>query len=178
MNGKTLGAFGLCLGLLAILGAYDSSRRVESVEKTINDRVRRWSDGIDIPEAMIERAVDSAVAKSMDTHMSYATRGVISKFEREISSHVKTAVTSAYGELKESVATEMRRQVGRIDIDDIKDEVVEKAKDEAIEKLNDNLDSILDKFKLELNSMAKIHQSIADAFSGADRSGGVTFRIS
>ena len=67
--------------------------------------------------------------------------------------------------METSVTREIEKQIKEINIDSVKDEVVEKAKEAASEKFNDSLDDVLNEFKERLNSITKVYKSIEDTFS-------------
>ena len=67
--------------------------------------------------------------------------------------------------METSVTHEIEKQIKEINIDSVKDEVVEKAKEAASEKFNDSLDDVLNEFKERLNSITKVYKSIEETFS-------------
>ena len=74
-------------------------------------------------------------------------------------------MTKKYESMETSVTRELEKQIMEINIDSLKDEVVEKAKEAASEKFNDSLDDVLNEFKERLNSITKVYKSIEETFS-------------
>ena len=90
---------------------------------------------------------------------------MISDIETRIKMDVASAISAEQTKIQESVKKEIEKKVSRIDIDDLRREVVAEAKEAAAEKLDGSLDDILEKFNDELHSVSKIYSSIAKAIA-------------
>ena len=98
----------------------------------------------------------------------------------DIHTQVNKVVEEAYSDVKDAVKTRLEAQIGDINIDRVRREIVSEGKEKAArvfgEALNDIRDSAKSKFEDELNgilnrhnneldSVSKIYSSIADAMS-------------
>lgn len=72
------------------------------------------------------------------------------------------AINKEYVTLQGSVKKEIKDQLGRIDISDLREEV----KDEAKNQLAESMEDILDDFNDNLKNVKKIYGSISDAITG------------
>lgn len=169
--GFFMGLAGLGLGVSACREARKMANRVGvSVEA-----LSRMED-IEIREAVIEDAVQKAVDREAAKAIAAAVNTVVNDTRKEIRKDVADGVKQVYPELKSALIKELTRQIGDIDISEIRDEALEKAKETAAEKLNSSMDGILDKFNEDLRNVSKIYNSIS-SMMGGDRSKEMTLRI-
>ena len=170
-----LGAADWIVGLVGIGYAIGTRSKVnklcDKLDCSIEDLAN--STEIHIPEETVNRAVERAVAKKADYAVTRATNEAVAEVENETIKHVKSAVNREYDRLEESVKKEIKNQVGRIDISDLRREV----KEEAAEKLEENMDDILEKFNGDLENVSKIYSSIANAITKNSETGTIV-RIS
>lgn len=106
-----------------------------------------------------------------------ATVTAVNQVRHDIQKEVKTAVDSAYADLRGKVEREISDQIGNIDISSIKRDVIKKAGEKAAEKFESDLEDILEKYNSDLNNVSKIYNSIAKSISSRDDSKEMTFRI-
>lgn len=156
------------LGLAGIgVGLY-ASWRAEKACRMINRSVEEASKGIDVDvrDDLIQAAIDRAVERESERAVREASNKAISRIEEQMHAEVAKSVRDAYQDTKKSVASELKRQATNINIQELKNEVVEEAKEAISEKFDSKLDDILDDFNDRLGNVGKIYQSIADAMSG------------
>lgn len=121
---------------------------------------------VDIPEKVLSQAIDIAVADACNREIATGRRIAMDTVTSDIRKEVKKAVDKEYSDFKPKVREEMERQVKRIDVDDIRREVVSEAKDKVARKFENDLDDILDKHNEELDKITRIYSSIADKLEG------------
>ena len=162
-----IGFFGFTAGLIGVGYAVSCHKKMNDICKRINKSIDDISNGIevDLSKAVIDAAVKEAVERESDVAVKQAVKEIIYDMECNIRKEVKNAVIAQSSDIKKSVSAEITKQVSNIDIDDMKEEVVEKAKQQVAEKLDKNLDGILEKFNGDLTNISKIYKSIADVMS-------------
>ena len=162
-----LGLAGICIGFIGVGYAFGARKKLNDISDKLDKSIDELSDNVsvDIPDCMIDRAVEQAVEREAKTAVKTATDRVVSDLESKIKMEVSSAVADERTKIQESVKKEIEKKVSRIDIDDLRREVVAEAKEAAAEKLNGSLDDILEKFNDELHSVSKIYSSIAKAIA-------------
>lgn len=170
--GFGLGLLGLCLGIKA---GCDTRKMADKVGLSVE--ALSHASNIDIESAMIENAVRHAVDREAGRAVSLAVKTVVSDTQKEIRKDVADGVKQIYPDLKSSLVKEVTRQIGDLDISDIREEALEKAKEAAAEKLSDSMDDILEKFNGDLKNVSKIYNSIATMMNSNNNSKEMTFRI-
>ena len=132
----------------------------KKMDKAVEDLVE--SAEIDIPQEMINASIEKNVDREVRYQVELACDEAIKAIRKDISSEIKTTVDAEFKTQKADVAKEIERQIGKIDIDDAKRQVISQAKDEAAKKFKKELDSITDKYTDQLDSMTNIYSTIAD----------------
>ena len=168
------GAAGL-IGVGYSICAYMKFSKVSNrLDKSIND----LADGmdIDIPEELVNKAVEKAVQAEAKRAVERATNETISAMKNDIHIKVQKEVDNEYESIKDSVLKEITVSASKIDAVKVRRDVEEAAKEAALDKFNDNLDDILEKFNESLNNTSKIYSSIRDAIT-RDSSSGKNFVV-
>lgn len=109
--------------------------------------------------------LDLALQKAVDREVSYISAKISRDVDKEIRSQIKYSVEEASSDIKDSVSTELAKQVKNIDISGMEREVIRKAKDAVAEKFDRKLDGILDDFNGNLENVQKIYSSIAKSMA-------------
>lgn len=178
MRGNNTNELLLIFGVAGITYALYTSHKMKNIcaklDKSIDDVSANVN--VDISDVIIDTAVEKAVDKEAGVAVKKATEKAVKDIQSDISKEVKTAVREHYANLKEDVAKEMRKQVGEIDIREIREDVVNKAKEQLAAKFDDNLEDLLTKFNGDLDNVSKIYRSIAKTIAN-DSDKGMTFRI-
>lgn len=159
------GLGGVAVGLVGIGYALGTRKKMNDIcariDKSIDDLAADIV--IDLSDMVVNEAVEKAADREARIAVTRAIKEIKYDTECEMRKEVKSAVTIHSSEIKDSVGKEIEQQVSRIRIDDMKEEVVEKAKQQVASKLDKNLDGILEKFNGDLTNISKIYQSIASA---------------
>ena len=177
-NTSFLGKFGIVLGFGALAYSIYNDIRIDKIANNIDVSVKELSDrtNIHVTDAMVEKAVDKAVERATSRAVVDAKFRAEKRIEADVHKQVKDALDGLYSDFKKTVSAEMAKQASNINMNELKEEVVEKAKEAALEKFDDNLDDILEKFNSELNNVSKIYNSIADNFN-RKRDDGFTLKL-
>lgn len=171
MNNKLdgiVGIFGVAVGLVGVgyaLGTRSKMAKIsDNLERSIDELASKTP--VDIPNDMIQRAVEKAVAVEVKQAVSKATDVVSVEIKRDIRKQVSDAVESEYSNIKDSVLEELVAEAAKIDAKRVRADVEKAAKDHVLEKFDGNLDDILANFNDQLKNTSKIYTSIADAMTG------------
>ena len=168
-----IGFAGVAVGLVGIgyaIGTHTKMAKIsEKLECSIEELAGRTP--VDIPESMIERAVEKNVAFEVKAAVGKITDAVTADVKRDIHKQVSDAVESEYSNVKDAVLDELVSAASKIDVHRVRNDIEKAAKVKALEKLDDNLDDILTNFNDQLKNTSKIYTSIADAMTGYKSSG-------
>ena len=153
------------VSVACVAGAYCAGRVLEAANKmnTIADKLGYSVDElahtpkIDISSAVVKESIREAAEKKASYIADQVSEHVLESARRDVSRRVQSAVDRAYPGIKESIAKELHRQLPKVDIDDVKAEVVEAAK-----RFKESLNDVLNNFNDKLKNVAKIYSSIAD----------------
>lgn len=175
-----IGLAGAALGMLGIgyaLGTHSKMAKIsDKLDMSINDLANNTP--VDIPEHMIERATEKAVALEVKNAVGKATDVVLKEVKRDIHKQVSDAIESEYSDIKESVLDEVTNEVAKIDVKRVRADVEKAAKEAVLEKLDDNMDDILENFNDQLKNTSRIYNSIADTMGKyKSNEGGTVLRI-
>ena len=86
-------------------------------------------------------------------------------------------MNTAYSDLKGDVQKEMERQLGNIDISDVRKEVIRRAKERAAEKFDSDLKEVLNTYNRDLENISKIYSSIAEKMDTTNKEKSVNLNI-
>lgn len=171
MNNKfdgIVGVLGITVGLIGVgyaLGTHSKMAKIsDNLDRSIDELASRMP--VDIPNDMIERAVEKAVTAQVKDAVGKATDGIMYDIKRDIHKQVVDAVEKEYSNIKETVLEELVNEASKIDAKRVRSDVERAAKARALEKFDDNLDDILENFNDQLKSTSKIYTSIADTMTG------------
>lgn len=166
------------LGIVAALSYtfYVSNKwdRVAAKLDSAADEVMKKSE-VEVSDEIINNAVKKAVKKEVTSKVKEACDTAIDKVSDDIRSEVKAAVTSSYNDIRSDVSKEVEKQVGEINIESVRNEVIQKAKDQAARKFDNDLASVLTKYDDQLSNVTKIYSSIANVISKNNNDRNMTF---
>lgn len=171
ISDKNLGCLGVLVGLVGVGYGLYITNKMNKLAGKIDKTVDELSGDIkvEINDGLVEKALDKAVEREVGITVQRAAASITHEIKDNIRKEVKSSVQSAYANIKSDVTKEVERQVGNINISDIRNEIVEKGKQAAVEKLNSSLDDICDKFNNDLHNVSKIYESIANRMTGNTR---------
>lgn len=163
-----VGLVGIALGLLGIGYAIGTRSKMAKISEKLDRSIDELANNatVDIPNDMIERAVEKAVAERARTSIGKATDTIVADVKKDIHKQVSDAVESEYSDIKSVVLKELTDEAAKIDAKRVRADVERAAKERALEKFDDNLDDILKNFNDQLKNTSKIYTSIADTMTG------------
>lgn len=173
-----VGLLGISVGLIGVgyaIGTHSKMAIIsENLDRSIEDLASKTP--VDIPEDMIRRATEKAVAYEVKQVVKKVTDTVIADVKRDIHRQVSDAVDSEYSAIKDTVLKELTEEASKIDAKRVRSDVERAAKERALNKFDDNLDDILEDYKSNLSNVSRIYKSFADA-AVPSNSGGTVLRI-
>lgn len=183
MNNKIdgiVGIVGIGLGLVGIgyaLGTHSKMAKIsDNLERSIDDLASQVP--VDIPNDMIERAVEKAVAYEVKQAVGKVTDVVKCDVKHDMHKQVSDAIEQEYSNIKEVVLSDLIDEAAKIDAKRVRYDVEKAAKEKALEKFDDNLDDILENFNDQLKNTSKIYTSIAESMTNKYKAdGGTVLRI-
>ena len=171
MNNKYDGfvvLLGVAAGLVGVGYAFGTHSKMAQISKNLDRSIEDLASKtpVDIPDNMIERAVEKAVAYEVKQAVSKTTDRIIVDVKHDIHKQVSDAVEEEYSNIKGRVLEELSHEASKIDAKRVRADVERAAKERALEKFDDNLDDILENFNDQLKSTSRIYTSIADTMTG------------
>ena len=182
MKAENAGVLGLIIGAAGLVWAgyvaIKCNKIADKVGMSVDDIAK--SSNIQIQDSMVNQAVQTAVDRTARDLVEKASQSAVKAVTNDIHSQVSKVVEEAYSDVKEAVKTRLEGQIGDINIDRVRREIVNEGKekaarifgeslneirDSAKSKFEDELNGILNRHNNELDSVSKIYSSIADAMS-------------
>ena len=117
---------------------------------------------IDIPQEIIDEAMNQAVQKAAEKQVRVAATAITTSVSADMRKEIKTLVDEASTDLKSDVEKEMKRQIKNVDISEIKKNAIKELKESAAKRMDEELDDIIEKCSDQLDSVNRIYKSIAD----------------
>ncbi len=157
-------------GIFGVGYAIGTRSKVNRLCEKLDTSINNLSEDIqvDIPDKMVERAVEATVKREAAIAVKKATEEVVAAAERDIRKEVNAEVERQYTSICDGVTDEIASRVARIDEARLRKEVVEKAKQQIADKFDDKMDDLLEEFNGNLQNVGKIYKSIAKSFSKED----------
>lgn len=148
--------------LAALIIAGFEASRLKKVNKEFSDAVKKVvNDEVVISDEFIDRAVEKEIEKEARYQVGRSVDKAIERVAKSFESEIKNKVEDEFKLQQYDVKKEMQRQIGNIDIRDIKREVIAEAKQAATQKLKNDLEDISDKYTEQLDAMTNIYQTVA-----------------
>lgn len=151
----TIGSLGF--GVYNAIKYHKISDQLESVQTAMTNGIE-----IDIPKAVVDKAIDSKVQYEVEKAIRTTKAEIMDSAKKELNNEAQNAVRGELNRMRDDVKAAVDDKIGKISIEGIKAEVIEKAKKEVADRFDDDLDDVLDEYKDNLRSMTKIFEKIAD----------------
>lgn len=135
------------------------SDSIEKLSKTIT---------VDVEDAYIHSIVETAVNRETSAQIKVAANSAVQSIKTDMSKKIQKEINKSYEDLRASVKAEMERQVGQIDLDDIRKEIIAEGKEAATKKFKKDLDKIIEQYNDNLTQITTIYGSIADTLKNAN----------
>lgn len=158
-----IAGFGIVLGIAGVGYGVAMHTKLAKVSQRLDKSINDLSDNmdIDIPEALVNQAVEKAVAAEAKKAVAKATSEALDTLKKDIHANVSVAVDQEYANIKDIVLKKATEEAAKIDVIRVRKDVEKAAQNAAMEKFNDNLDGILDNFNTNLQNVQKIYSSMA-----------------
>ena len=162
------GKIALYLSLAACGGmafvVYKALKITKDVDVTIGNIAEKIP--VEIEKDILEKATKEAVTMEVSRRVAFASQQVYSDAKSEIKEAVNKEVSKQKDDMALEVKKEIEKKVAKIDIDDLRKEVISEAKEKVSDKFDSDLQSILDKYNSDLSNISKIYSSIANSIGG------------
>ena len=160
-------------GLIGVGYGICAHTKLSKVSNRLDKSIDDLADGtdIDIPEALVNKAVEKAVQAEAKRAVERATNETISAMKKDIHAEVQREVNKEYDSIKDSVLKEITVSASKIDAFKVRRDIEEAAKKAALDKFDDNLDDILEKFNENLDNTSRIYSSIRETLTKGSNSG-------
>lgn len=166
MNEKTLayvvGGVGLLVGAFGIGLAIGYKKKNKDVANKIDVAIGDISRAttVEIKESIVKKATIDAVNRETSKRAKECANEIRSDIKDKIHKDVSKVINEERSRLRSSVENEINRQITDINIDDVQEEIIERAKNDALRKFNNRLEDIIQDFNDRLKSTVKIYESI------------------
>lgn len=160
--GYIFGGIGIIVGVFGIGVALGYRKKNKDIANKIDAAIDDISKAtaVEIEDEIVKNAVVDAVDREVSKTAKTCAKEIRTDMSISIRKDVAKAVNDERARLKSSVENEINRQVRDIDLDDIQEEIIERAKNDALRKFNNRLEDILGDFNDRLKSTVKIYESI------------------
>lgn len=160
-------------GLVGVGYAIGTHTKLAKVSERLDKGINELADDMefDIPEELINKAVEKAVQVEAKKAVERATNETVAAVKKDIRFEVEQAVDKEYERIKDTILEELTASASKIDVSRVRRDVEKAAKEAALEKFDDNLDDILEKFNDSLDNTTKIYSSIREAITRGSNSG-------
>ena len=153
-------------GVIASI-VYSNNRAKKTEERflrAVDDAAEKLSGEIevDIPEEMVNRALQIAIVRDSEKFVKQAVTAIQKETTNNLETEIKTEVNKAYSDVKSQIREKLNAAVGKVDISEVRKEVVADAKYEAAKRLRSDMDDILNDYK---KSVEKAKEELEDTLS-------------
>lgn len=133
--------------------AFFQKKKLDDISEKLGRKIDEIADNadIDISADIIERATEKAIEKK--------TAETANLVHKQIEEEVSKKVNAQYQDIKKEVTDELMVKVTQIDLDELKDDVMENSKELVAQKIESSMDSILRDYKSQLTRIAKAFTS-------------------
>ena len=160
-------AFLIASGIFIVNDNRKNKKRLINIEKKLNYDTSEIAKHIDIsdeiPQCVIDDAVSYAVSEYAEKYAKKTSNSIKDEMNSKINKAVKEAIGDYYSSVRTHIETEIEKQIGRIDISSVKQQVIDEAARKASEKFDSDLNDISQKYKDNLDNAAKIYKTFANA---------------
>ena len=121
---------------------------------------------VDVDDAYIHKIVEKAVDKEVKERVVIESRSAVAAIRSDMAQKIQKEINKNYADLKAQVKAEMEKQLGRIDLDDIRKEIIAEGREEAKKQFKNDLDKIVELQNDNLRNINDIYANIADTLKG------------
>lgn len=145
-------AFGLAaIGSILYLGysLYKSKKELKAAEKQYTTDLQNAVEEVKeevkgcVHDELINKAIDKAVDERVNDILSKGTDKAIESAKSRINSEISATIQSYWKTKKDSVSDDILVKVGKLDVDEIREEAVNKARDKAMTSIDSKIDDVI-----------------------------------
>ncbi len=145
-------ALGLtAIGAIAYLAynLYKSKQELKTKEKQYTTDLQNGVEEVkeevkaSIHDELINKSIGKAVNERVDDILSKATHSAINAAKNQIAGEVNSTVRTYWASTKDSISNDILTQVGKLDVDEIREEAVNKARDKAMTSIDSKIDDVI-----------------------------------
>lgn len=153
-------------GCATAIYAYKVSKKTDKLTKKIDLAADNIADDIDIDisETVIEAATSRAINRAVDKEIENSMSWLKDVTELHVKNDVKSAIDSAYTDVKDAVRTKLARELEDVDISAVKDEVIERAAEKASEKFDKEFKKLIGNYNSKLGNIFDMYSSTLNNF--------------
>jgi hypothetical protein len=159
--------FGLIFGAVGMALSTYLYFQFKTINSTVDISIQDLSNKtkVDVEKSIVDKAIQRAVDREVAYQVQHVSQSTVNKIATDLSIQVKRAVNASYSDIQSSVSDEMSKQIAKIDMNELKNDVRTKAKQAILDKFDGSLDDVLSDFNENLKSVTKIYQSIASSMN-------------
>ena len=145
-------AFGLAaIGSILYLGynLYKSKQELKAKDKQYTTDLQNAVEEVKeevkgcVHDELINKAIDKAVDERVNDILSKGTDKAIESAKSRINSEISATIQSYWKTKKDSVSDDILVKVGKLDVDEIREEAVNKARDKAMTSIDSKIDDVI-----------------------------------
>lgn len=145
-------AFGLAaIGSILYLGysLYKSKQELKAKDKQYTTDLQNAVEEVKeevkgcVHDELINKAVKKAVDEKVNSILAKGTDKAIESAKSRINSEISATIQSYWKTKKDSVSDDILVKVGKLDVDEIREEAVNKARDKAMTSIDSKIDDVI-----------------------------------
>lgn len=145
-------AFGLAaIGSILYLGysLYKSKKELKAAEKQYTTDLQNAVEEVKeevkgcVHDELISKAIKKAVDEKVNSILAKGTDKAIESAKSRINSEISATIQSYWKTKKDSVSDDILVKVGKLDVDEIREEAVNKARDKAMTSIDSKIDDVI-----------------------------------
>lgn len=136
-------------------------------QKKLEESIDKFSNTItvDIEDEYVERIVKKAVDRNVKERIALMSKVAAENIRADMYKEIKKEVNKQYADIKASVKQKVEKEVGRIDLDDIRKEIIAEGREKASAEFKKDLDKVIEQYNDNLSQINTIYSNIAETLS-------------
>ena len=157
------GAFVAAVAVALGVDIYGHHKVAKKVGLSV-DQMAKATTG-EISSAMLEKAVQKAADEMTGSYLRSIKNDIIDDARSKLAEEARKAVKESSAIVEAEVRDKICDEASKINMDELKKSVRDKAEARVLDKFNGNLDDLLGKYNDSLSNIQKIYGGIADAIA-------------
>ena len=136
-------------------------------QKKLEEAIDKFSDTItvDIEDEYVEKIVQKSIDRNVKDRIAVMSKVAVEEIRADIYKEIKKEVNKSYSDIKASVKQQVEKEVGRIDLDDIRNEIIAEGREKASAEFKKDLDKVIEQYNDNLSQINTIYSNIAETLS-------------